>query len=169
MLFNSYEFILIFLPVVFLGFFWLARFSFKIATLWLALASLFFYGWWAPEYVALLLTSVIFSYGMGYLIGHTRGAGRHSKLWLVVAVAANLGLLGFYKCANFFIDTTNTLSDGSLSLVEIILSLGISFFAFTQIAVLVGVYRGPAREYNFVHYLLFVTYSVQPAIKRSEP
>jgi alginate O-acetyltransferase complex protein AlgI len=158
MLFNSYEFIFLFLPIVFLGFFCLARFSFKIAALWLALASVFFYGWWAPEYVVLLLSSVVFNYGAGYLISYSLGAGRHARLWLVIAVAANLGLLGFYKYANFFIDTTNSLAGADLTLVEIILPLGISFFTFTQIAFLVDAYRGIAREYNFVHYLLFVTY-----------
>jgi alginate O-acetyltransferase complex protein AlgI len=157
MLFNSYEFLFLFLPVVFGGFFWLARFGHSVGALWLAFASLFFYGWWSPKYVGLLLVSIIVNYSLAFLIGHKRSRF-HAKLILIFAISANLALLGFFKYANFFIDTANYISGGSLQLVDIILPLGISFFTFTQIAFLVDVHRGIAREYNFIHYLLFVTY-----------
>jgi alginate O-acetyltransferase complex protein AlgI len=157
MLFNSYEFIFLFLPVTLVGFFWLARFGRNISALWLASASLFFYGWWSPKYVGLLLASIIINYSLGYVIGHARNR-MHAKVVLVFSVTANLTLLGFYKYANFFISTANWMSSDSLPLVNIILPLGISFFTFTQIAFLVDVHRGVAREYNFIHYLLFVTF-----------
>lgn len=157
MLFNSYEFLFLFLPVVFLGFFWLVRFGHSVGALWLALASLFFYGWWSPKYVGLLLASIIVNYSLAFLIGHKRNRFQ-AKFFLIFAISANLALLGFFKYANFFIDTANNVSGGSLQLVDIVLPLGISFFTFTQIAFLVDVYRGLAREYNFIHYLLFVTY-----------
>ncbi|MDP1871615.1 MAG: MBOAT family protein [Gallionella sp.] len=157
MLFNSYEFLFLFLPIVFAGFFWLARFDHKVSALWLACASLFFYGWWSPKYVGLLLVSIIVNYSLAYLIGNKR-SHTHAKLILIFAISANFSLLGYYKYANFFIGTTNWMSGGSLHPVDIILPLGISFFTFTQIAFLVDVYRGVAREYNFIHYLLFVTY-----------
>jgi alginate O-acetyltransferase complex protein AlgI len=157
MLFNSYEFLFLFLPVVFAGFFWLARFGHNVSALWLAFASLFFYGWWSPKYVGLLLVSVVINYGLAYVIGHKHGRA-HAKTILVFSIAANLALLGFYKYANFFIDTTNWVSGESFQLIDIVLPLGISFFTFTQIAFLVDVYREKAREYNFIHYLLFVTY-----------
>ena len=157
MLFNSYEFLFLYLPIVFVGFFWLARYGHNVSALWLAFASLFFYGWWSPKYVGLLLASIVINYSMAYLIGHARGRA-HAKFIIIFAITANLALLGFYKYANFFIDMSNYVSDGSLHLVDIILPLGISFFTFTQIAFLVDVYRGEAREYNFIHYLLFVTY-----------
>lgn len=157
MLFNSYEFLFVFLPVVFAGFFWFARFGHVISALWLAFASLFFYGWWSPKYVGLLLVSIVVNYSMAYVIGHKRSRA-HAKLILVFAIMANLILLGYYKYANFFISTANYASEGSLQLVDVILPLGISFYTFTQIAFLVDVYRGVAREYNFIHYLLFVTY-----------
>lgn len=157
MLFNSYEFLFLFLPVVFFGFFWLVRFGHSVGALWLALASLFFYGWWSPKYVGLLLASIIVNYSLAFLIGHKRNRSQ-AKLFLIFAISANLALLGFFKYANFFIDTANNVSGGSLQLVDIVLPLGISFFTFTQIAFLVDVYRGLAREYNFIHYLLFVTY-----------
>ena len=156
MLFNSYPFIFLFLPVVFAGFFWLAPRSHRLAALWLAAASVFFYGWWNPVFVSLLLASIAFNYGAGYLIGHARAAGR-SKPWLVGAIVANLALLGHFKYANFFIATVNT-AGAEWGALDIILPLGISFFTFTQIAFLVDVHRGIAREYSFIHYLLFVTW-----------
>lgn len=157
MLFNSYEFLFLFLPVVFAGFLWFARFGHRVSALWLVFASLFFYGWWSPKYVGLLLASVVLNYSIGYVIGHARSRA-HAKFFLTFAITANLGLLGFYKYANFFIGIANGLSGGTMPLVDIILPLGISFFTFTQITFLVDVYRGVARDYNFIHYLLFVTY-----------
>ena len=157
MLFNSYEFIFLFLPIVLVGFFWLARYGRSVSAFWLAAASLFFYGWWSPTYVGLLLLSIIVNYSLAYLIGHA-GSRYRANAILAFSIAANLALLGFYKYANFFISTANGLSIGVWQQADIILPLGISFFTFTQIAFLVDVNRGVAREYNFVHYLLFVTY-----------
>lgn len=157
MLFNSYEFLFLFLPLVFAGFFFLARFGHKLSALWLSLSSLFFYGWWSPRYIWLLLFSIVFNYGMGYLVGLAK-TRKLSKSYLVLAVVINLGLLGFYKYANFFIDNINAVSGGTFTFFSVILPIGISFFTFTQIAYLVDVHRGIAREYNFYHYLLFVTY-----------
>ncbi len=155
-LFNSYGFIFLYLPVVLAGFFWLAPRSQRLAALWLAAASLFFYGWWNPAFVGLLLASIVFNYGTGYLIGHLRGTCR-SLPWLVGGIVCNLVLLGYFKYANFFIDQANAAGAGWTTL-DLILPLGISFFTFTQIAFLVDVHRGIAKEYNFVHYLLFVTW-----------
>jgi alginate O-acetyltransferase complex protein AlgI len=157
MLFNSYEFLFIFLPIVLVGFFWLVRFGHSVSALWLAFASLFFYGWWAPKFIGLLLASIMINFSLSYLIGHKRSR-THAKIILIFAIIMNLVLLGYYKYVNFFIATTNYVSGSSLPLIDNILPLGISFFTFTQIAFLVDVYRGVAREYNFIHYLLFVAY-----------
>jgi alginate O-acetyltransferase complex protein AlgI len=160
MLFHSPEFILVYLPITFIAFFLLSRISRFWAALWLALASLFFYGWWSAAYVALLLGSIVVNFGLGYAIGHARAGGRPQRALslLVCGVVANLGLLAYYKYANFFISTFISLSGHSLSLTNIILPLGVSFFTFTQLAFLIDVYRGIAVEYNFVHYALFVSY-----------
>ena len=155
MLFNSWEFIFLFLPVTLTGFFLIARRSHPLAALWLAAASLFFYGWWNPKFVSLLLASIAFNYGMGQAIA--RREDRRSQL-LVFAVSANLLLLGVFKYANFFMSSLNGAAGTHFGLADIVLPLGISFFTFTQIAFLVDVSRGIVREYNFVHYLLFVTY-----------
>ena len=156
MLFNSYEFIFLYLPLVLAGFFIIGRYSYRYAALWLALSSLFFYGWWNPRFVLLLVASICFNFFAGYLIGHQKLA-KNNKAVFILSVTANLVLLGIFKYTNFFIDTLNTFGAGWTTL-DIILPLGISFFTFTQIAYLVDVYRGIAREYNFVHYLLFVTW-----------
>ena len=108
MLFNSYEFIFVFLPIVFLGFFFIGRYSSHYAALWLAAASLFFYGWWNPKFVSLLLGSIVFNFAAGHLIGEEKFAAR-SKLIFITSIALNLILLGIFKYTNFFIASANTL------------------------------------------------------------
>ncbi len=160
MLFNSLPFIFVFLPIVLIGFFVLGRVNRMAAATWLALASFVFYGWWSPKYVLLLAASILFNYTAGLAIvraGISGDALRRKRL-LVFALFANLALLGYYKYANFFLDNLNAVAASGISLGEIILPLGISFFTFTQIAFLVDAYQGKAREYNLVHYGLFVTY-----------
>ena len=159
MLYNSYEFIFVYLPLAFAGFFLAARLSQQLAALWMACASLFFYGWWNPACVSLLFVSILFNFGMGCLIGAWRRRhAQSSRFFLVAAITTNLILLGYFKYANFFIESVNTVSGKSMPLQDIVLPLGISFFTFTQIAFLVDVYRGIAKEFRFLHYLLFVTY-----------
>lgn len=159
MIFNSYVFIFAFLPIVILIFYGLGRYSHHLATLWLAFASLFFYGWWDVRFVSLLLGSIAFNYGFGYMIGHSLShKNRRAKLLLISAITANLALLGYYKYANFFIENLNYVTGTAIPIVKAFLPLGISFFTFTQIAFLVDTYQGKVKEYNFVHYTLFVTY-----------
>ena len=160
MLFNSYVFIFLFLPAALAGFFLLGRLRPRLAAAWLTAASLFFYGWWNPLYVALLAASICFNYMCGVAIARSAPSGVDSsrKRMLIFAVAANLALLAYYKYANFFLASINHVTGSAWSLGEIVLPLGISFFTFTQIAFLADVYYGKAREYNFIHYGLFVTY-----------
>jgi D-alanyl-lipoteichoic acid acyltransferase DltB (MBOAT superfamily) len=159
MLFNSHGFIFLYLPVVLLGFFQFARFSHAAAAGWLAASSVFFYGYWNPVYVGLLLGSVAFNYAFGMWIAKVRvqkmGKAKHP---LVVAVSANVLLLAYYKYSSFFLGNIDSVAGTHLSLGEIALPLGISFFTFTQIAFLVDTYQGKVKEYNFIHYALFVTY-----------
>lgn len=171
MLFNSFVFIFAFFPIVFFGFFRIGKYSHALASLWLAAASLFFYGWWDVRYVSLLLTSIVFNYAAGYLIARSlnvtsrvdkRSASTtsvsQSKMLLLGAIAVNLILLSYYKYANFFAENLNHFAGTSLTFGEVILPLGISFFTFTQIAFLVDTYQGKVKEFSFVHYTLFVTY-----------
>ncbi len=157
MLFNSYIFIFVFLPATLAGFFLLGRFSPAFAAAWLTAASLFFYGWWNPLYVGLLALSICFNYACGVSIARAGTAGARKRM-LIFAVTVNLAVLAYYKYANFFLTNINEVAGSALSFAEIVLPLGISFFTFTQIAFLADVYYGKAREFNFVHYGLFVTY-----------
>ena len=157
MLFNSYVFIFAFLPLTLAGFFILGRIKPLLAAAWLTGASLFFYGWWNPLYVWLLALSICFNYICGMAIARA-STRRARKSLLIFSVAANLGVLAYFKYANFFIASISHLTGATLSFGEIVLPLGISFFTFTQIAFLADAYYGKAREYNFVHYGLFVTY-----------
>ena len=158
MLFNSHAFIFLFLPLTLLVFFALGRFSAKLAAGWLTAASLFFYGWWSPTYVVLLLVSILFNFTAGSAIVRALAAPRLSKRLLTGAIIANLALLAYYKYANFFVSNWNAVTGAELGFAEVVLPLGISFFTFTQIAFLVDAYQGKVREYNLVHYGLFVTY-----------
>ena len=160
MLFNSFEFLLFFLPVTLVGFFVLGRFQPRVAAAWLTLASLFFYGWWNPLSVPLLVASILFNYIVArYIVsGGDDLNGRRRKAGLACAIAANLLLLGYFKYANFFLTSAGSVLGANWRMADIILPLGISFFTFTQISFLVDTYQGKAREYDLVHYGLFVTY-----------
>jgi len=159
MLFNSYFFIFVFLPVTLAIFFVLGRHRERRAAIaWLVTASLFFYGWWNPAYLGLIIASILFNYTAGTVLGSVRRRESTRRVTLSFAVATNLAVLGYYKYAGFFLANLNAALNTGYALGEIILPLGISFFTFTQIAYLVDAYRGEAREYNFLHYALFVTY-----------
>lgn len=161
MLFNSYPFIFLFLPATLAVFFALGSRNQRWASAWLVLASLFFYGWWNPRYLGLLSGSIIFNYFVGVaLIKHQNRGGEKSqrKHLLMLGLLVDLGLLGYYKYAHFFVENLNNFTGLDLNLGEIILPLGISFFTFTQIAFLVDAYRGEVEGYDFIHYALFITY-----------
>ncbi|MEI6437726.1 MAG: MBOAT family O-acyltransferase [Candidatus Omnitrophota bacterium] len=163
MLFNSYPFIFIFFPVVVGVFFLAARRSHAAAAAWLGLASLFFYGYWSLKVIPILAGSICVNYVFGKKLtpaGNGRDAVRQATL--VLALVANLGLLGYYKYANFFLENVNAglglLDIHQIKPLDIVLPIGISFFTFTQIAYLVDCWQGKVLERNFTHYLLFVTY-----------
>lgn len=158
MLFNSYVFLFIYLPITFAGFMLLGRYHRGAAIAWLFGASLTFYAFWDARYLALLLGSITFNYLMGRLLVRCGALTRAARWTLTAGVATNLLLLGYYKYANFFVDSVVALTGWPWTLQTVILPLGISFFTFTQIAYLVDTYRGEVRESNYLHYGLFVTY-----------
>ncbi|WP_201265625.1 MBOAT family protein [Mariprofundus sp. EBB-1] len=133
------------------------RFGHEIAMLWLVLASLFFYAWWNPLYIWLILLSMLFNYGMGLALS----GRRVRRTLLTIGVVANIMLLGYYKYANFFVNTVNDVTGASFNLDNIILPLAISFFTFQQIAYLVDAYQRKTEEHSFLHYALFVTFFPQ--------
>lgn len=155
MLFNSYAFLFLFLPVVLVGYQVLGRLLGDAALkIWLVAASLFFYGWWEPTYVALVLASMVFNYSVGrQLLRSADGAG-----WLVIGIAGNLLLLGYFKYFHFVIDNLNHFTGAQLAFHDVVLPIGISFFTFTQIAYLVDLRRGVTENKGVLSYALFVTF-----------
>jgi len=157
MLFNSYEFIFLFLPVTLLIYVILVHNRKKEAAMtWLVVASLFFYGWWNPVYLLLIIGSMLFNYYTGVQLSY-----RQNRLLLGIAIAVNLGLLGYFKYANFFVENISNLAGLGWNIEHIVLPLAISFFTFQQIAYLVDAYRRETSEYNFLHYALFVSFFPQ--------
>ena len=160
MLFNSFVFIFLFLPITLIVYFQFGRYGYhNVALVWLIGASLIFYGWWNPAYLGLILGSVLFNYAMGRFIN--RNLNRQSIIVLVFGIIVNLGALGYFKYANFFVDNVNSLFATSFHLNQIIVPLAISFFTFQQIAYLVDTWRGETGGYTFLHYCLFVTFFPQ--------
>jgi len=147
----------VFLPVTLTGFYLIGgRGHNRIAISWLVTASFFFYAWWNPVYLLLLLGSIIFNYSCGLAISRVR-----SKTLLAFGIGVNLGLLGYFKYANFFVTNLNAWNLTSYHLETIILPLAISFFSFQQISYLVDAHRGETRESSFLHYCLFVSFFPQ--------
>lgn len=158
MLFNSNEFIFFFLPITIAVFFILgSRFDRRIVMSWLVLSSLFFYGWWNPAYLWLLIFSIVFNYSFGLLLSRST----KSKLLLTFGVGVNLSLLAYFKYTNFLIDNINVVFYTDYNFSHIILPLAVSFFTFQQVAYLVDAYRGEVRESNFLNYSLFVSFFPQ--------
>jgi D-alanyl-lipoteichoic acid acyltransferase DltB (MBOAT superfamily) len=157
MLFNSYAFVFAFLPATLAGCFLLARRAGPAAAqLWLIAASLTFYASWNVRYVPLLLGSVLFNYLIARAMLH-RPAARRSTL-LALSIIVDLGLLAYYKYTNFFVDTVNRLAGSHLFVATILLPLGISFYTFQHITLLVDVSGGETRGFRLRDFLLFVTF-----------
>jgi len=162
MLFNSYEFILIFLPVSLVVYFFLNKKRLTVAAnAWLLLSSLAFYSWWNIKYLPLILISILFNYTIGYLlVEHDELRKKYitKKSILVFGLTGNLLFLGYFKYMDFFIANVNTVFRTDLPLLHIVLPLGISFFTITQIAFLVDCYEGLVEDRKLLSYALFVSF-----------
>jgi alginate O-acetyltransferase complex protein AlgI len=154
MLFNSHAFVLVFLPIVLAVYLWLAPAGQRRAAAWLVMASLFFYGWWDPRYLILLVASIALNFAFGRAIAGA-GSRRAAKSLLVAGIACNLATLGYFKYAGFFLSLLPAAGQPPGSIASIVLPLGISFFTMTQIAFLVDVWEGKTREPSFLHNALF--------------
>ncbi len=156
MLFNSYIFLFAFLPVVLAIYHVLrVRDRQRLAKLFLVGASLFFYGWWNYRYVALVTVSIAVNYGLSLLIERYK---TRAKSFLVLALIFNLGLLGYYKYANFFMQVVGGLTGLDLQMRKVVLPLAISFFTFQQIAYIVEVYKDRKAADSLTDYCLFVLF-----------
>ncbi len=162
MLFNSYEFIFLFLPISFFVYFYLSYKRLTTASKsWLVFVSLFFYSWWNVTYLPLILTSILFNYSIASTIieyNTDKKVYFTKKVLLQMGLVFNIGLLLYFKYMDFFIANLNWSFDSNIPIMHIILPLGISFFTITQIAFLIDSYEGLVKERNFLNYMLFVTF-----------
>lgn len=164
MLFNSYEFIFLFLPITFFIYFYLNKKHLtEISKGFLVFSSLFFYSWWNIAYLPLILISMLFNYVIGNQLSRYEQKKRccSRKKLLAIGVIFNLGLLGYFKYSDFFIENFNTVFSTDISLLHLALPLAISFYTFQQIAYLVDSYRRETKEYDFLNYAVFVTFFPQ--------
>lgn len=162
MLFNSYTFLLAYLPLTLAGYLLLNRLRLTTAaSAWLLAASLFFYAWWDVAYLPLILGSILLNYTVGNLLVESDRLKKRivSKGALLFAgIFGNLALLGYFKYADFFLGSVNAALGTDLPLLDIVLPLGISFFTITQIAFLIDAYEGLVDERKLLSYALFVTF-----------
>ena len=153
MLFSSVSFLFYFLPCV-LAVYFAVPGNLKNGVL--LLASLVFYGWGEPRYVLVMLAAIAQGYAFGLLIGRYRGTKR-AKLFLAISAALSLGMLGYFKYADFLISNVNALAGLSVPLLRVALPIGVSFYTFQILSYTVDVYRGtvPAQR-SFVDLAAYV-------------
>ncbi|MFC4402952.1 MBOAT family O-acyltransferase [Gracilibacillus xinjiangensis] len=171
MLFNSFEFIFVFLPIAFIGYFTINKINPNLGKVWLIVCSFFFYAWWNPAYLPLLLGSLLVNFFISKQIANSESKMRR-KVTLTVGILFNVGLLGFFKYADFFIENINFILQQNFNFLHIILPLAISFYTFQQIAYLVDVYRNEAKDNSFINYILFISFFPQliagPIVQHNE-
>ncbi len=158
MLFNSYVFLFLFLPLALAGFYLAGRFGRRPAALWLVAMSLVFYAWWNVAFVVLLLISIAGNFACARLIGALSPRPKLQAAGLAAGIAANLAALIYYKYFAALLAFADRLAVVHLAVPDIVLPLGISFFTFTQIGYLVDVRQGTAKERGLLNYVLFVTF-----------
>ena len=154
MLFSSVPFLFYFLPAALLLYFLVPR---RLKNAALLLASLFFYAWGEPKYVVLMLVSIAQGYLFGLLIEKHRGRNA-SRLFLSLSILVSLGLLGYFKYADFFLSSVNAATGLSLPLLKLSLPIGISFYTFQVLSYVIDVYRGDtAAQRNFIDLAAYVS------------
>lgn len=161
MLFNSYIFLFLFLPLALGGYFLLnLRQCYRLANVFLIGMSLWFYGYFTPSYLWIICGSIIGNFWISKLLQYAPFSAR-KKIVLAVGTIANVAVIFYFKYFNFFLENVNFLFSQSFVLQNIVLPLGISFFTFQQISYLVDSYQGKTRGYRFDEYALFVSFFPQ--------
>ncbi len=159
MVFNSYGFILIFLPLTFFAFALAHRFGgWTAAFNVLAIASLVFYAQWSLTLLGILLVSVVSNFVVGNILIFATRVGKPALTLLISTIVGNILTLGYFKYSNFFIDIANQISGSGYTHLDIILPIGISFYTFIQIGFLIEAYAGKAEQPTFMRYLMFSTF-----------
>lgn len=161
MLFNSYIFLFLFFPLCMAGYFGLNHFKkYTLAQAYLLVMSLWFYAYFHPSHLLIILGSVIVNYLLTRLMGRTASTGLR-KAEMLLALAVNVGILFYYKYFDFFLMNVNRIAHTDFPLHNILLPLGISFFTFQQMSYIVDSYRGEVPQYSFLQYASFVIFFPQ--------
>lgn len=161
MIFSTYTFLFIFLPIVLLVYFGLSKIaSRKAQHIFLVLASLIFYGYSNPWYILLILCSIIINYSAGLAVENTEKKNPR-KIFFILGILFNVALLGYYKYYDFFVDNLNEVFGTSYTLKYIILPIGISFFTFQQIATLISLWKKEIKLPSFLDFSLFISFFPQ--------
>jgi D-alanyl-lipoteichoic acid acyltransferase DltB (MBOAT superfamily) len=171
MLFTSPEFLLVFLPLALLGFHLLRQFGHeRLCVPWLFLASMVFYAWWSPRFLLLLIVSMLVNWMDAHAIARRQALQR--KALFILGLAWNLGILAYFKYADFFISSLDAAAGLDWPLLHIVLPLGISFFTFQKIAYLADIHSGFAKPGPLTDFALFVFFFPQliagPIVHHSE-
>ncbi len=162
MVFSSYEFMFLFLPIVLVVYFNTYKLP-KVQSLILAAASLFFYGYFNPSYLFIIVVSIVVNFGLGHCISYCNKCRKKGlpRLWLCFAILFNIGMLGYFKYYDFFIENINIAFGTSFLLKHILLPLGISFFTFQQLSFVLSIYKQEENIEGFLDYVVFVTFFPQ--------
>ena len=165
MIFSTYSFIFLFLPIVWLGYFGLHHAGRHKAAKWFLVAASFaFYAIGSADFVLIFMASVAVNYAVGTRVSLWRGKNIHPvamKLLFAVGIALNIALLAYFKYTDFFIKNYNWLFSQNVAPRNIVLPIGISFFTFQLIAYQVDSFRGLTSSYSLLDYLLFITFFPQ--------
>ena len=155
MVFSSLLFLFYFLPAVLAVYFIVPR---RAKNVVLLLFSLFFYAWGEPVYIFLMLFSICMDYLLGLWMERAKQAPGRAKKVLALAVVLNVALLGFFKYADFLLQTVNTVFGTSIPLLGLPLPIGISFYTFQTMSYTIDVYRGDTRaQRSIINFGTFVT------------
>lgn len=174
MLFNSYIFVLFFLPLTLIGYFGMNHFKkYTLANVFLIGMSLWFYGYYNPRYLLVICSSILFNYGLsGWMNRIREDSLQKKKVLMILGICVNIVSIFYFKYYDFFISNVNSLAGTDFVLRHVVLPLGISFFTFQQVSYLVDTYRGETKGYGFIEYVLFVVFFPQliagPIVLHSE-
>ena len=158
MLFNSYIFIFLFLPIVLLGYYLLgSRGHSRAAVYFLTAMSLGFYGYNSISALLILFVSIVVNYALVCLMQKTERAAKR-RMYLIILLIWNISLLFVYKYFNFFLENINLAFDTDFSPLQLLMPLGISFYTFQQISYGVDCYRKECKGYQFSDYLAYITF-----------
>ena len=173
MLFNSYIFVFLFLPIALAGYYGLSHFKlYRISNLFLIGMSLWFYGYFNKSYLLIICGSILVNFLISKAMAHWERKKAFKKFLLALGICVNTAVIFYFKYYDFFIENVNAVFGRSFVLKNIALPLGISFFTFQQISYMVDSYRGDTKGYRLDEYALFVSFFPQliagPIVLHSE-